>query len=652
MLRPGFAKLCDHWHSLQRTTDVLHDIYDGNIWKDFQYINGSPALADQFVYAIMVNVDWFQSFKLTQTSVGAMYLTILNLPYHCRFKCENTILLWIIPGPSEPSEDINQYLNPFVKELHELFIGVPMNINGMTEPQTVRCLLLDVACDMPASRKVCGFLSHSAILGFTKCYKEFPGRVGEKDYSGFNRDDWILRTDTKHRLHISEIQNATTLTTRDVLEAKYGCRYSILLELPYFDPIRMVVIDPMHNLFLGTTKHILKDIWMASVVTQSDLCSIQGARDNMQVPLDIGRIPRKIETGFSGCTADQYKNWVTLYSIPCLHSVLDRNQLENWRHFVLACRILCKRHLSHSEVTVADTLLMRFCRRTQELYGTRAITPNMLMHSHLKSVILDFGPVYAFWLFSYERFNGILGNQPSNNRSIEVQLMRRFNRDNASYGIYPPEEFRNDFSAELNSLKPRITGSLLASQNSGCHELHDFELPKTSTCHVFSSDDVTKLTQLLVKLLSLTNEEDLFVNAAFRQYKCITLKNIMYLSTSKRKSSIALASWDEELFGPPPSSGTAVINPEDITLRPIRIEHFVMISYSLNKTHCLAIVSWFEAHPQRFEIGKPAQVWCKQLFECHGLHSFLPVNKLSCRCVYLHTQLHDDNVLVVVPLIE
>lgn len=37
-------------------------------------------------------------------------------------------------------------------------------------------------------------------------------------------------------------QNATTLTACNVLETKYGCRYSILLELPYFDPTRMVVI--------------------------------------------------------------------------------------------------------------------------------------------------------------------------------------------------------------------------------------------------------------------------------------------------------------------------------------------------------------------------------------------------------------------------
>lgn len=44
------------------------------------------------------------------------------------------------------------------------------------------------------------------------------------------------------------------------MESKYGCRYSILLDLPYFDPISMTIIDPMHNLYSGTAKHILKDI--------------------------------------------------------------------------------------------------------------------------------------------------------------------------------------------------------------------------------------------------------------------------------------------------------------------------------------------------------------------------------------------------------
>jgi len=43
-----------------------------------------------------------------------------------------------------------------------------------------------VTCDLPAGRKVCGFLSHSATLGCSKCLKEFPGAVGNKDYSGFD----------------------------------------------------------------------------------------------------------------------------------------------------------------------------------------------------------------------------------------------------------------------------------------------------------------------------------------------------------------------------------------------------------------------------------------------------------------------------------
>ena len=44
-----------------------------------------------------------------------------------------------------------------------------MKVSGVSEQQTVRCLLLGVACDMPASRKASGFLGYTALLGCTKC---------------------------------------------------------------------------------------------------------------------------------------------------------------------------------------------------------------------------------------------------------------------------------------------------------------------------------------------------------------------------------------------------------------------------------------------------------------------------------------------------
>ena len=105
--------------------------------------------------------------------------------------------------------------------------------------------------------------------------------------------------------------------------------------------------------------------------------------------------------------------------------------LEVWRHFVLASRLLCKRQLSKDEIKVADALLLRFCSRFQTLYGPQTVTPNIHFHSHLSACIGDYGPMSTFWLFSFERFNGILGDEPTNNRSIELQLLTRFVKDNA-----------------------------------------------------------------------------------------------------------------------------------------------------------------------------------------------------------------------------
>ena len=126
----------------------------------------------------------------------------------------------------------------------------------------------------------------------------------------------------------------------------------------------MVVLNPVHNLFLGTTRYILKTLCGNPVLTPSNLLSLQESIASMHVSLDIAGIPRKIETGFSGCTADQYKNRVTLSSIPCLYAVIGREELENWCHVVLACHLLCKRQ-TLSDVSLSDALLLQFCRRTQ-----------------------------------------------------------------------------------------------------------------------------------------------------------------------------------------------------------------------------------------------------------------------------------------------
>ena len=75
------------------------------------------------------------------------------------------------------------------------------------------------------------------------------------------------------------------------------------------------------------------------------------------------------------------------------------------------------------------------------IYGAKSSTPNMHLHIHLKDSLLDYGPVYAFWLFAFECFNGILGAYSSNNKNIEVQIMRKFIDQQKAKDLHLPEEF-------------------------------------------------------------------------------------------------------------------------------------------------------------------------------------------------------------------
>ena len=253
--RLGFYHHCEQWRQdcLQgMSSSVLSDVYDGKIWKDFLQFQGNSFLEAKNSIAFMLNIDWFQPFKHHVYSIGVMYLAIMNLPRVIRFKRENIIIVGLIPGPSEPSKNINTYFNPLVSELCALWEGVSFDTHD-SGTQMVHCALLCIGCDLPAGRKVCGFLSYTANLGCSRCYCNFgTGVFGKQNYSGFDRAKWILRTNQKHRDDVEITLTCSSKSARKHKESELGCRYSSLLKLSYFDTVWMLTIDPMHNLYLGT----------------------------------------------------------------------------------------------------------------------------------------------------------------------------------------------------------------------------------------------------------------------------------------------------------------------------------------------------------------------------------------------------------------
>ena len=657
LVRPGFYNLCSQWKTNHNDSGLLTDIFDGKVWKDFQTYKGQPFLQGDLGLGLILNipVDWFQPYKLTNYSVGVIFLVVMNLPGSIRYKRENFILVGIIPGPCEPQHEINSYLEPLVEELNSLWIGIKCiaNINKQDITVTVRAALLCVACDLPAGRKACGFLGHNAALGCSRCLKKFPGTVGSMNYSGFDRSQWEKRNIIKHRENIKKINSCNTKAGKASLESEYGCRYSCLINLKYFDPIRMLIIDPMHNLFLGSGKHMIK-LWLKSgLMTADNFSEIQEFLDNFIVPTDIGRIPRKIETGFSGFTADQFKNWITIYSIPALYNILPRLHLDCWRYFVLACCIFSKQSLSSTDIAQADALILQYCRKTEQLYGESSITPNMHMHCHLKDILDDYGPVQSFWLFSFERLNGILGKMPNNNRLIEPQLMQHFIQEKLAFSLPFPSKF-NDLFEPVCTHNDRLVGSLSESASSQANSTAEIQFPSNSKKAIFKQTIFNHYTQFIQKYFS---SELVIPNLIYNKYSTLFLQGKLFNCTSRKRGNLAdlyvMAEWDSSLYGNFITPFEDSDHPNS-KIRPAKIHHFLRQSIKSDKNEIIdctfAYASWCLPHERKNTMGKPAEIWHYNLFEQAGTHSFVPLKLIKCRCAYCITYLNSEPVLAIVPL--
>ncbi|CAB4026113.1 Hypothetical predicted protein [Paramuricea clavata] len=383
------------------------DVYDGKIWKEFLTFNGKDFLNSFRNYGFMLNFDFFQPMKRRKDySVGVFYLVLLNLPRAERFKWENVIIIGIVPSLSKEPKDLNPFLKPAVKELQCLWKGIRLNSALSRFPLTFKAAVLAVSCDIPAARNF------------------FPGGFGVKrDYSEFDRDKWEPRRNVNHRWLAKKFANIRTQSKRDQFCRDHGItHYSILLDLEYFDAIRFFTIDPMHNLFLGTAKAMFK-IWVNNGLPSKDLQKIEDRIKTIEIPSDLGRLPANISANHGSYTAEQWKNWTLLYSLFCLKDILSDEEFKCWQSFVLACKYVCQGVISEADLQIADGLFVKFCKEVETLWKRSYQTkyaPSLSSKRYFNR------PWLSFWCFSFQRYNGILGSIPTNKRSVELQLMRRF----------------------------------------------------------------------------------------------------------------------------------------------------------------------------------------------------------------------------------
>ena len=82
----------------------------------------------------------------------------------------------------------------------------------------------------------------------------------------------------------------------------------------------------MHNLFMGTATYCL-ELCIKNNILSHDVLKIERKR-HTSLHHTVGRLPLKISSGFSGFTADQWKNWTVSYSAIVLRDILPPHHLQ------------------------------------------------------------------------------------------------------------------------------------------------------------------------------------------------------------------------------------------------------------------------------------------------------------------------------------
>lgn len=645
--RPGFLDICEEWRHRASCVpeSFLGDIYDGSVWKDFNSADSLNFLTSPYCYLVTLNIDWFQPFTHSIYSVGGIYLTIQNLPRSQRFREENCILVGLIPGPKEPKMNINSYLSPLVEELKAAWeTGFQVSSPHRNVSVTIRLALSCVACDIPATRKVCGFLGHNASLGCNKCLKRFSINFGgASDYSGCDREEWQLRNAELHRQHCQEVLRETTKSGICAVESRYGVRYSILLNLPYYDPIRFVAIDTMHNLFLGTGKMIFK-LWLErGFLSHQQVAIIEERVQSFNVPPELGRLPSNILSNYGGFTANQWQNWITIFSSVALKGLLQPELFQNWLMFVRACCILSRYILTIREVESADLYLLNFCKSFQQLYGSESFTPNLHLHLHLKQCVIDFGPSHCFWCFPFERYNGLLGSYSTNKKAIEVQVMRKFLSSRNAHGllhrvdpdvlpILPLSVCKNKSLSEVCTDDESVV-SLLTMSHAPLNTITSFHnrgevclLPPLRQ-GIFSSEESKHLLSIYLQLYPDMTIPSLSLFYTLCNRVTLGGECLGSLKSRSHKSAVVMAYW-------PGRGGNLSDIDYSKRMRVGVVNHYIRHQITLQgeqQEHVFACVSWKIRHPYEDWFGVSATVCCN-IFEESGPCMYLPVQRINCRC--------------------
>ena len=256
--RPGVEDLIRRTRKCMAEDAEIRDINQASAIRDFKGADGKTFVdcEDEIRTVWSFSYDAFNPFHNKaagkSASIGSIAMECISLPGSYRARPENIYFAGAVPGPRQPSLDgLNPFLAPLVDVLDRSYHHGTWYSRTYEHPEGRRSreAIIPTVNDLPGSRKVSGSAGHSANRFCSLCYLQ------KSDINCLDLAKWIPVTCQEHRRFAKEWLDATSKSKRKAFYKKHGVRWSELLRLSYWDPVNWVVVDGMHNLFLGIVRH-------------------------------------------------------------------------------------------------------------------------------------------------------------------------------------------------------------------------------------------------------------------------------------------------------------------------------------------------------------------------------------------------------------
>lgn len=312
--------------------------------------------------------------------------------------------------------DSNDYLQDFVKEMHELLTnGINFNNSNLKVFLNVFC------CDAPAKAFILKIKGHSGFSSCSKCHIEGEYRNNRVCFP-YSSIKSALRT---HESYISISDEDHHTHSRSL---------SILSELPNIDIVNIFSIDYMHLVCLGVMKKLLT-LWMSKGPLNVRIRGgqIQQLTQNLlefnrYIPSDFARKARELSE-VSRWKATEFRSFLLYFGPIVLKNILNYKCYIHFMALSISMTIL----LSPDHEMLIDyvqQLLDYFVKQFEILYGVQFLSHNVHGLLHLCDVYKTFGPLDNCCAFKFENYMKELKSLVRKNEKPLEQVVNRYSEKN------------------------------------------------------------------------------------------------------------------------------------------------------------------------------------------------------------------------------